>query len=306
VIAKPNSQALGRIAGWAAAAGAGALAIDALTSVVTAHGWSGGTFSPGPIIAAGSACMITALALWRSQQSAPKDHLEQAIAAAKTASGVTSHGTLSLALSTDPAQQDALEAELYKRITTEPLTEIANRRHFMARLEETIAQMQREPDRHVALITFSLQGEVFDHANLDRDPWLGASEGISSRPAVLQDGLRRLAQCCRDSLRPGDIISRMEGTRFAVLLPNAKPRAAMACAERLRTAMDRLPLSHDGVTPMPYYAAFGVATLKGGETGHELVERCLQAEATARQRQDMVLFASNAPPLRETLTGGMA
>lgn len=300
MIAKANTQAMGRIAGWAMAAGVGALTIDALTSLLATRGPVDGSFSPGSIIAAASACMITGLALWRNQPS--QDRLGQAITSACSASGLGQNVPLGISVPIDPAQQDALEAELYKRITTDPLTQIANRRHFMARLDETIAQTQREPDRHIALITFSLHGEMFDQATADDG---AAAGGLTTLPVVQQEGLRRLAQRCRDSLRPGDIISRFEGARFAVLLPNAKPRAAMACAERLRNAMDRLPLTRDGVTPTPYHAAFGVATLKGGETASELIERCIQAEATARQRQDMMLFASNAPPLRETLPHGV-
>jgi GGDEF domain-containing protein len=218
----------------------------------------------------------------------------------------TAHGNdaLNQAPISQAAHHEAAEAALYRRITTDPLTCVANRRHFLARLDETIAQTQREPDRHIAAITFTLSNPIFDALSLgaSHDPMHygdGASleDPLSTLSIEQKNSLKRLAQRCRTSLRPGDLICRLDGVCFAVLLPNAKPRAAMACAERLRQAMDLLPLTDDGETPIPYSVTFGVATHKTGETGQDLIDRCLQTQSMARNRHDSVLFASNAPPL---------
>ncbi len=298
-----------RIAAWATGAAASALTLNAALALASGTGnKTGQIVSASSLAAALSAFAVTAGALlWTSRHRT------------KNSADNVTYGNAALThapLQTDPlfpsrqapisqaAHHEAAEAALYRRITTDPLTSVANRRHFLARLDETIAQTQREPDRHIAAITFTLSNPIFDALSLGKshDPMhygdvASLEDPLNTLSIEQQNSLKRLAQRCRTSLRPGDLICRLDGVCFAVLLPNAKPRAAMACAERLRQAMDLLPLTDDGETPIPYSVTFGVATHKAGETGQDLIDRCLQTQSMARNRHDSVLFASSAPPL---------
>lgn len=181
-------------------------------------------------------------------------------------------------------QDEQKQKDLYRRVTTDPLTGLANRLHFQARFEEVVAQSNRDPGRQVSLALFSF----------DTLP--------SASPVEREAYLVSIAATCRPNIRPGDVVSRLDENLFALLLPNAGPRAAMACADRLRHALSVLPRpsapagSHYE-RQTPHY--FGVATLKAGENTDDLQQRANLAMASARTApHERILFASNAPPLQ--------
>lgn len=176
-----------------------------------------------------------------------------------------------------PTDPTALQ-QLYRQITSDTITGLANKIHFLSRLDEMVAQTNREPGRQISLTLFS-----FD--------W----------PKHLDTGqqnayLSHVAAQCRPIVRPGDMVCRLEDKLFALLLPNAGPRAAMACADRLRHTL-KPATGADAPLPLPHKHYFGVATLKAGESPEELKNRAFQAMLMARQSpEEAVLFASNAPP----------
>jgi diguanylate cyclase (GGDEF)-like protein len=69
--------------------------------------------------------------------------------------------------------------------------------------------------------------------------------------------LTAVAGACTASLRPGDVFGRIGGEEFAVLLPSTTFLAATQCAERLRLAIERLPLPCGSVT-----ASLGIAMVQ--------------------------------------------
>ncbi|GAB3454499.1 hypothetical protein GCM10027396_32220 [Insolitispirillum peregrinum] len=177
-------------------------------------------------------------------------------------------------LPTDPT---ALQ-QLYRQITSDTITGLANQIHFLSRLDEMVAQTNREPGRQISLTLFSFDWP--EHLNAEQQ----------------NAYLSHVASQCRPIVRPGDMVCRLEDKLFALLLPNAGPRAAMACADRLRSTLN--PAAYAGApSPLPHKHYFGVATLKAGESPEDLKNRASQAMLMARQSPDeAVLFASNAPP----------
>ena len=70
--------------------------------------------------------------------------------------------------------------------------------------------------------------------------------------------LQAVAAECRSLLRPGDIIGRLGGEEFGVLLPATDAAVALGCAERLRSAIETLrPPGCPSVT-----ASFGISELR--------------------------------------------
>lgn len=72
--------------------------------------------------------------------------------------------------------------------------------------------------------------------------------------------LRATTDVCREELRAADLIGRLGGEEFAVLLPHTGLPAAMAVAEKLRAALARAYVQGENGTVRPT-ASFGIAAL---------------------------------------------
>jgi diguanylate cyclase (GGDEF)-like protein len=91
--------------------------------------------------------------------------------------------------------------------------------------------------------------------------------------------LAAVASCLVDQARRFDIVARIEGDEFMVVLLDAGVGVATAWAELARAALEELE-----VPPVAsrINAAFGVAVHDGAESGNALVERADEAMLQAR------------------------
>jgi diguanylate cyclase (GGDEF)-like protein len=101
------------------------------------------------------------------------------------------------------------------------LTGVANRRAFTEHALQSLADSQRE-DAPLSLVFFDL-----DHFKSIND---------SNGHAVGDHVLRRFADVAGRYLRPDDIIGRIGGEEFALILPCISPGAAYVIADRIRVA----------------------------------------------------------------------
>jgi diguanylate cyclase (GGDEF)-like protein len=122
----------------------------------------------------------------------------------------------------DVTEQRHIEAELHRRAATDGLTGLPNRRHLV----ETARTLMRSPP--LALLMLDL-----DHFKAINDRF---------GHAVGDQALQAAAERCRRMLRDSDVIARVGGEEFAVLLPGTGRAIAAAVAERLREAIGRTPL----------------------------------------------------------------
>lgn len=142
-----------------------------------------------------------------------------------------------------------LQVEFARLARFDQLTGLANRRHF----DETLAgewQRALRQRGEVALIIFDV--DEFKRYN----DHFGHPGGDAC--------LRRLAAAARELVhRPSDLVVRMGGEEFAVLLPLTPAAGASAIAEMLRQAIENLRLPHapDARHPVVTISA-GVATLR--------------------------------------------
>lgn len=119
------------------------------------------------------------------------------------------------------------ELELRRIAQTDHLTGAATRRGFVHELDKEIARTWRNK-RISALVLLDV-----DHFKKVNDGY-----GHPAGDAVL----RNLAGCIATTLRRGDLLGRLGGEEFGILLPDADVGAAFECAERIRQAVAEKPL----------------------------------------------------------------
>jgi diguanylate cyclase (GGDEF)-like protein len=132
----------------------------------------------------------------------------------------------------------------------DPLTGLLNRRAMQTLLE-------REWQRHQRL------GEPFALVSVDIDHFkrINDRHGHGAGDAVL----REVALLLRDAARGIDLVARMGGEEFLLLLPGTDTRSGQAAAQRLRQALvTREMLLTPGVTKV-VTASFGVAAPLPGD-----------------------------------------
>lgn len=155
-----------------------------------------------------------------------------------------------LAIMRDFTERKLLEQRLAELAHTDSLTGLSNRRHFIDRADAEIARARRynEP-----LSLFMID---IDHFKLIND-----SRGHQTGDLVLQ----KMATLCRETLREVDLVSRIGGEEFAVLLPETTLEDALLLAERLRQhiAESKLVLEHG--LPLQISISVGVTALENNE-----------------------------------------
>ena len=121
----------------------------------------------------------------------------------------------------------SLEAQLRMVAERDALTGLDSRRHFMKRAQELLLRAQQEQ------ASFSLFMIDVDHFKAINDTW-GHSQGDQVLSAI--------AETCKRSLRPQDVIGRFGGEEFIVALPGTHLNDAQIVAERLRRKVAELPV----------------------------------------------------------------
>lgn len=130
----------------------------------------------------------------------------------------------------DVSERKRIQTELWELATTDGLTGFLNRRHFMARLENEFARVQRNNHR-VAVLMLDL-----DHFKQINDGY-----GHPTGDAMLQ----HFAGIIRAELRKIDVVGRIGGEEFAIFMPETDAEPAIIIAERLRHVLADTPLVID-------------------------------------------------------------
>lgn len=141
----------------------------------------------------------------------------------------------------------AMNEELSRLAERDALTGLANRRAFDAALAAAWNRARRE-GLPVALLILDI-----DHFKQFNDRY-GHLEGDAclTRVAAALAGLK---------LRPYDLVARLGGEEFAVLLPDIDLVGAVAVGERIRAALHDLMLLHEGSPYGIVTASIGAASL---------------------------------------------
>ncbi|WP_338844943.1 GGDEF domain-containing protein [Massilia sp. W12] len=171
-----------------------------------------------------------------------------------------SHG---LALLGDSREQQHTVERL---ALSDPLTGAPNQRAFHAALGPWLA-LARRPGNPCALIMIDL-----DHFKRVNDDY-----GHAVGDLVLQ----MVAQAGQRQLRDSDMLARLGGAGFVVLLPRTGLDDALLVAERMRAAIAAMPIK-TGRALLHVSASIGVATLRADDSALSLLKRADEALAAAK------------------------
>ncbi len=138
-------------------------------------------------------------------------------------------------------------AELSRLSVTDALTGALNRRGFLERAATSIAQAQRS-GLPAALIMFDI-----DHFKAVNDGY-----GHAAGDQVL----RNVARALLLAMRPGDLLGRLGGEEFAVLLYDSTVVAGVSIADRLRVEV-RTGVAHPAGADRQVTVSGGVASAHG-------------------------------------------
>ena len=156
------------------------------------------------------------------------------------------------------------EMDLRRQTEHDWLTGAASRQAFQNTVERLVEHMA---PKSIGLISFDI-----DHFKQVNDRF-----GHVAGDRVLIE----VVEVCRGALRDGDVISRLGGEEFAVLLPDATTNSALVVAERLRQAIEN---SRRPGVDVPITASFGVTMLEQSDLGL----------ADPLRRADKALYRSKA------------
>ncbi|MES2262888.1 MAG: CHASE domain-containing protein [Pseudomonadota bacterium] len=185
----------------------------------------------------------------------------------------------------DITERKRMNDELLLLATTDFLTGLPNRREFMARLDDEQARLQRDIGGCAAVLMLDL-----DHFKRINDEYGHAVGDLV---------LRHLATLMRDSQRKIDMLGRVGGEEFAVLLPGADLDAAAVFAERLRQRIADTPQQADGRS-FTVTVSIGIAAMSaadsGGDAALSRADKALyRAKHGGRNRVERVDGGNEAP-----------
>jgi diguanylate cyclase len=150
---------------------------------------------------------------------------------------------------------------------TDPLTSLANRKHFDDKLAQAIVD-SAETSEPLSLVMTDI-----DHFKNFNDTW-----GHLTGDQVL----RLVAMSLKQNVKGQDIAARYGGEEFAVILPNTVLRSGLTVADHIRRAVmsKELMKRSTGQNLGRVTISLGVATARKGDTAQSLIARadaCLYA-----------------------------
>ena len=170
---------------------------------------------------------------------------------------------LFVALLHDITHHKQFEDALQRAAMLDPLTQIANRRHFDAFLEKEWQRAIRNA-QPLSLVVLDV-----DHFKLYND-----SLGHAAGDACLQ----KVAQALQDhAARPTDLAARYGGEEFAIILPDTDGAGARAVAEKIRQAVQALGIAHADSPCAAVTISLGVHTCRPAADSEAAPLACIEA-----------------------------
>lgn len=169
-------------------------------------------------------------------------------------------------LSKEILERERIQDQLTHQVMHDALTGLPNRGYLRDRLERVLSGLKRDPTRHCALLFL----------DVDRFKVINDSLGHLVGDDVLKEVARRLLTCVREP----DLVARLSGDEFAILLEDVPvPATAVKVAQRVLAALGA-PLLLGGTELAPS-ASIGIAI---GDHRYKLADEVLRDADTAMYR----------------------
>lgn len=150
---------------------------------------------------------------------------------------------------------------------TDPLTGLYNRRYALSHLDQVSQNAQQSGQSFAVML-----------ADLDRFKSVNDTYGHQAGDAVLIAVADRL----RDNLRAVDLVARVGGEEFLIVMPDTSLKAARAAAERICAMMKSHPVAlPDGNGDVSVTLSIGLSVGPGNDTGRKGNEKLIAAADTA-------------------------
>lgn len=175
--------------------------------------------------------------------------------------------------------------ELRRLAERDSLTSVFNRRSFMSLVEKALSQAKRT-NQTIGILLIDL-----DHFKAINDT-LGHKGG--------DDALRHFVGTSIATLRNEDIIGRLGGEEFGILLTGAGLGDALATAERVRAAVEGSPLKTDQST-ISLTISVGVAISRADDAPESILDRADKAMYDAKRKGRNRVATLDAPRLPRLL-----
>ncbi len=149
----------------------------------------------------------------------------------------------------------ALNRKLEELSLRDPLTQLYNRRHLMARLEEELARVRRGSPLAVLMV------------DLDRFKRVNDQHGHHRGDEVLT----AIAEALGGHTREVDVPGRYGGDEFVILLPDTRAEEARRVAERVVAAVRAVGERYDEALPVT--ASVGLSFAREDDLARPLIQR---------------------------------
>lgn len=156
--------------------------------------------------------------------------------------------------------------KLHSLSTMDGLTEVGNRRSFDKALNREWRRCARE---QVPLSLIILDADHFKRVN-DHYGHQAGDECLKAIAKILCDSVKR----------PADAVARYGGEEFVIVLPNTPEEGAIVIAERIRSAIENTPVTHEDVS-IKLTASIGLAST---------IPIAREAESKFLERADRALY----------------
>lgn len=170
--------------------------------------------------------------------------------------------------------RDALQKEIDQRTyalkhiaSTDPLTQVSNRRKLMEQAELEMARSLRHQEELTVLL-FDV-----DHFKKINDTY---------GHAVGDQVLIHLCRLSEAEMRENDLIARYGGEEFVILLPHTSLSGASGLAQRIQLRVKEQPFTHQG-KPIPITISVGIAKLGPNQSFADLLSEADAALYRAKQ-----------------------
>ena len=154
-----------------------------------------------------------------------------------------------LAVARDITDRKGYEENLRELATTDPLTNLYNRRHFMERAQEELTRSKRY-NEHLSFLVIDI-----DHFKKINDTY---GHDVGDRV------LKQMSDLCGRSLRANDFIGRLGGEEFVIALLYTDQVTALLTAERLRQTIAKAKFNVEGAK-IQMTISIGVSSLENAD-----------------------------------------